>query len=40
MKLFAEYCEEYPEMKELWDEYHDENAYADYLIDDEDYWSI
>lgn len=36
-KLFADYCAKYPEMKELWDKYHDENA-ADYLIDDEDFW--
>ncbi len=37
-KLFADYCAKYPEMKELWDKYHDENA-ADYLIDDEDFWA-
>lgn len=37
-KLFADYCTKYPEMKELWDKYHDENA-ADALIDDEDFWA-
>lgn len=37
-KLFADYCAKYPEMKELWNKYHDENA-ADYLIDDEDFWA-
>ena len=25
-KLFESYCKEYPEMKKLWDQYHDENA--------------
>lgn len=37
-QLFADYCAKYPEMKELWDKYHDENA-ADSLIDDEDFWA-
>jgi len=37
-KLFADYCAKYPEMKELWDKYHDENA-ADALIDDEAFWA-
>ena len=37
-KLFAEYCAKYPEMKELWDKYHDENA-ADSLIDNEEFWA-
>jgi len=36
--LFAEYCEKYPDMKALWDKYHDKHA-ADYLIDDEDFWA-
>ncbi len=36
--LFADYCAKYPEMKELWDKYHDENA-VDALIDDEDFWA-
>ena len=37
-KLFAEYCEAYPEMKKLWDEYFDENA-ADKVLHDENFWS-
>lgn len=37
-KMFAQYCEKFPQMKELWDKYHDENA-ADALIDDEDFWA-
>ena len=37
-KLFAEYCEAYPEMKKLWDEYFDENA-AEKVLDDENFWS-
>lgn len=36
--LFADYCEKYPEMKTLWEKYHDE-AIADSLIDDEDFWA-
>lgn len=37
-KLFAEYCEAYPDMKKLWDEYFDENA-AEKVLDDENFWS-
>lgn len=37
-KLFAEYCEKFPEMKTLWEKYHDE-ASADALIDNEDFWA-
>lgn len=37
-KLFDDYCSKFPEMKELWDKYHDENA-ADKLIDDDDFWA-
>lgn len=37
-KLFADYCAKFPEMKELWDKYYDENA-ADALIDDADFWA-
>lgn len=37
-KLFKEYCEKFPEMKTLWDEYKDETK-AGKLIDDEDFWS-
>ena len=36
-KLFDAYCAAYPEMKQLWDTYHDEHV-ADKLIDDEDFW--
>ena len=38
-KLFEKYCAEYPEMKELWDRYHDENAAKD-LINDEEFWAF
>lgn len=37
-KLFADYCAKYPDMKDLWEKYHDENA-ADKLIDDEAFWA-
>ena len=37
-KLFKYYCEKFPEMKTLWDEYKDETK-ADKLLDDEDFWS-
>ena len=37
-KLFKDYCEKFPEMKTLWDEYKDENK-AVKLLDDEDFWS-
>ena len=37
-KLFKEYCEKFPEMKTLWDEYKDETK-ACKLLDDEDFWS-
>lgn len=36
-QLFDAYAKKYPEMKQLWDQYHDENV-ADALIDDEDFW--
>ena len=36
--LFAEYCAKYPEMKELWDTYHDE-LLADKVLDTEDFWA-
>lgn len=38
-KLFDSYCKEYPEMKKLWDQYHDENA-AKHLLDDEKFWQF
>ena len=37
-KLFKDYCEKFPEMKTLWDEYKDETK-AGKLLDDEDFWS-
>lgn len=37
-ELFAAYCNAYPEMKELWDKFHDESL-ADSLIDDEEFWA-
>lgn len=37
-ELFAAYASAYPEMKELWDKFHDETI-ADGLIDDEEFWS-
>ena len=36
--LFKEYCEKFPEMKVLWDEFKDESK-ALALLDDEDFWS-
>jgi len=38
-ELFDRYCKEYPEMKQLWDLYHDENA-AKHLLDDEKFWEF
>ncbi len=37
-KLFADYCNAYPQMKKLWDEYFDENL-ADKVLNDENFWS-
>jgi len=36
--MFEEYCKKYPEMKELWDKYHDENIAKD-LINNEEFWA-
>ena len=36
--LFAEYCEKFPEMKELWDKFHDPDVAKD-LIDNEEFWA-
>lgn len=36
--LFAEYCEKYPEMKELWDKFYDPEL-ARTAYDCEDYWA-
>ncbi|SCP99247.1 transketolase [Anaerobium acetethylicum] len=38
-KLFADYSAKYPEMKELWDQYYDENA-AEKILDNEDFWTF
>ena len=37
-KMFADYCKAYPEMKTLWDQYHDLNI-AKGLIDNDDFWA-
>lgn len=37
-KLFDDYCMKHPEMKKLWDQYHDVNS-ARNLLDDEDFWT-
>lgn len=36
--LFNKYCKEFPEMKELWDKYHDCDIAKD-LIDNEEFWA-
>lgn len=36
--LFTNYCKAYPEMKKLWDQYHDMNA-AKELINNDDFWA-
>ena len=36
--LFKEYCEKFPEMKALWDEFKDEKRALN-LLDDDDFWS-
>lgn len=36
--LFEEYSKKYPQMKELWNKYHDEDIAVD-LIDNEEFWS-
>lgn len=38
-QMFAEYCEKFPEMKEKWDTYHDEDAPKKALDASETYWS-
>ena len=37
-KLFKDYCDKFPEMKTLWDEFKDETKACN-LLDDEDFWS-
>lgn len=36
--MFAEYCEKYPEMKSLWEQYHSEDI-AECLYGDEEFWA-
>ena len=36
---FTQYCEKYPEMKELWDQYHDGNL-AEKLYDQDEFWAF
>ena len=38
-KMFADYSNAYPELKTLWDQYHDENA-AQKLFDNEEFWAF
>ncbi len=37
-KLFTDYCTKFPEMKTLWDKYHDTDIAKD-LIDNEEFWA-
>lgn len=37
--MFQDYCKAYPEMKQLWDKFHDETI-ADDLINNEEYWKF
>lgn len=37
-ELFADYCAKYPEMKELWDKYYDEDL-AEKVLDTEEFWA-
>ena len=37
-KLFASYSNEFPEMKALWEQYHDDNA-AKELLNNEEFWA-
>ena len=36
--MFAAYCQEYPEMEALWNQYHDIHA-AEVLLEDETFWA-
>jgi transketolase len=38
-QLFDSYSKEYPEMKKLWDQYHNKDAAKD-LIDNEEFWAF
>ena len=37
--MFAAYCEEFPELEELWNQYHDEKA-GEVLLNDEKFWAL
>ena len=37
--MFADYCAKYPEMKSLWDRYHNANA-GEALYNNEEYWAF
>lgn len=37
--MFAAYCEEYPEMEELWNQYHDEELAEKVLKENEAFWA-
>lgn len=37
--MFAAYCQEYPEMEELWNKYHDEDLAEKMLKDNEAFWA-
>lgn len=37
--MFAEYAQKYPEMKKLWDTYHDKKQ-AEKLMDNEEFWKV
>ena len=38
-QMFEEYCRAYPEMKELWDEYHQKDV-SRKLLENEDFWAV
>ena len=38
-KMFADYCSTYPDMKAMWEQYHDENAAKD-LLNNDDFWAF
>lgn len=38
-KMFDEYAQKYPEMKQLWEQYHDEKA-GEKLLDNEKFWAV
>lgn len=37
--MFAAYCEEFPELETLWNQYHDEKA-GEVLLNDEKFWAV